>query len=218
MTERSESPTLSKTRRYPQSDEGDVVHAVDGGTGFKTGDVFETALALLSERPYAEFTHQEVGERAEVDLRLVLERWPRPADLIMDALLDAVGPMPDKPPDESSLRVELLYVATWMAREFATYGDCLVRIMSQLRDHPELEQAFRERYLTPRTEFTRKLLGRAMLRGDLRPEVDPRLILRLVPALMTHRVLLRDPMPDAQLAELLVDTVLLPLLVRNGTR
>jgi hypothetical protein len=57
-----------------------------------------------------------------------------------------------------------------------------------------------------------------MLRGDLRPEVDPRMMLRLVPALMTYRVLLRDPIPDAQLAELLVDTVLLPLLVRNDSR
>jgi hypothetical protein len=217
MTERAETAALRETQRYPHSDEGDVVHAVDGGTGFKNEDVFETTLALLAERPYSEFTHQEVGERAEVDLRLVLERWPRPADLIVDALVDAIGPIPDNPPGES-LRAELVQVATWMAREFATHGDSLVRIMSQLRDHPELDQAFRERFMTPRLECTRKVLGRAMLRGDLRPEVDSRLILRLVPALMTYRVLLRDPMPDAQLAELLVDTVLLPLLARNGSR
>jgi hypothetical protein len=151
-----------------------------------------------------------------VDVRVLLERWPRPADLVVDALLDAVGPMPDEPPDEGSLRVELLFVVTWMAREFALYGDRLVRIMSQLRDHPELDQAFRDRFLTPRIERSRKVFGRAMLRGDLRPEVDPRMILKLVPALMTYRVMLRDPTPDAQLAELLVDTILLPLMVRNG--
>ncbi|MGI8336166.1 TetR-like C-terminal domain-containing protein [Actinomadura scrupuli] len=194
------------------------MHALDGGTDLLIGDVFETALALLSERSYREFTHQEVGERAEADVRLVQERWPRPADLIMDALLDAIGPVPSEPPDEGSLRVELVYVTTWMAREFAAHGDLLVRIMSQLRDNPELDQAFRERFLAPRIECGRKVLGRAMLRGDLRPEVDPRMMLRLVPALMTYRVLLRDPMPDAQLAELLVDTVLLPLLVRNDSR
>jgi hypothetical protein len=191
---------------------------VDGGTDLLIDDVFETTLGLLSERSYREFTHQEVGERAEADVRLVLERWPRPADLIMDALLDAIGPVPSEPPDEGSLRVELVFVTTWMAREFAAHGDLLVRIMSQLRDHPELDQAFRERFLAPRIECARKVLGRAMLRGDLRPEVDPRMMLRLVPALMTYRVLLRDPIPDAQLAELLVDTVLLPLLVRNDSR
>jgi hypothetical protein len=216
MTERAEVSTLSITQRYPHSDEGDVVHVADGRTDFQAYDIFETALALLSERPFGELTHQVVAERAEVDVRLLLERWPRPADLIVDALLDAVGPMPDEPPDEGSLRVELLFVATWMAREFALYGDRLVRIMSQLRDHPELDQAFRDRFLTPRIERSRKVFGRAMLRGDLRPEVDPRLILKLVPALMTYRVMLRDPTPDAQLAELLVDTILLPLMVRNG--
>jgi hypothetical protein len=60
--------------------------------------------------------------------------------------------------------------------------------------------------------------ARAMVRGDLRPEVDPRLMLRLVPALMTYRVLPRDPLPDAQPAELLVDTVLMPLLVGKDPR
>jgi hypothetical protein len=223
MTERAEVSTLSRTQlsstqRYSHSDEGDVVHAADGITGVKADDVFETALALLSTRPFGELTHQEVAERTEVDVRLLLERWPRPADLIVDALLDEVGPMPDEPPDEGSLRVELLFLATWVAREFAMHGDRLVRVMSQLRDHPELDQAFRERFLRPRIELSRKVFGRAMLRGDLRPEVDPHLILNLVPALMTSRVMLRDPTPDTQLAELLVDTILLPLMVRNGTR
>jgi hypothetical protein len=182
------------------------------------GSVFETALAVLSERPYGEITHQEIAERAEADVRLLRQRWPRPADLIMDAFVDAVGPPPHEPPDEGSLREELLYMAAWMAREFAAHGDGLVRILSQLRDHPELDQAYRERFLTPRLECARRVFGRAMLRGDLRPEVDPRMILRLVPALLTHRVLLRDPMADAQLTALLVDTVLLPLLVRNELR
>jgi hypothetical protein len=194
------------------------VHAVDGGTDLLIGDVFGTTLALLSERSYREFTRQEVGERAEVDVRLVLERWSRPVDLIMDALLDAVGPAPAEPPEGSSLRSELVHVTTRMAGEFAEHGDILVRILSQLRDHPELDQAFRERFLAPRLECARKIMGRAMLRGDLRPEVDPRMLLRLVPALMTHRVLLRDPMPDAKLAELLVDTVLLPLMIRHDSR
>jgi hypothetical protein len=35
---------------------------------------------------------------------------------------------------------------------------------------------------------------------------------------MTYRVLPRDPLPDAQPAELLVDTVLMPLLVRRDPR
>lgn len=72
----------------------------------------------------------------------------------MDALVDALGPLPEDPGD-AGLRAELLFVAT-------------------------------------------------------------RLVLSLVPALLTYRVLLRDPAPDEQLAERLVDAVLLPLLALNN--
>ncbi len=54
-----------------------------------------------------------------------------------------------------------------------------------------------------------------MLREQLRPDADPRLILSLVPALMTYRTLVHDPVPDPGAAERLVDLIMLPLLLRE---
>ncbi|SEF54301.1 regulatory protein, tetR family [Thermomonospora echinospora] len=186
-------------------------------TGPRTDALLAAALAVLAERPYQEFGYAAVAERAGIEVEQLRHRWAHPAELAVEALVEALGP-PGSEPSDAGLRAELLTVTTRLAHEFAVYGQALVGLLAALRHHPELDRAFRERFLLPRTECARRALGRATLRGEIRPEADPRLVLSLVPALFTFRVLLRDPTPDERLAERLVDAVLMPLLSRGGTR
>ena len=84
--------------------------------------------------------------------------------------------------------------------------------MARLPASPALDRAFRQRFVYPRVECVRHVFGRAVLRGELRPGADPLLVFSLVPALLSYRTMLRDPGPDPSLTDLLLDTILLPLL------
>jgi AcrR family transcriptional regulator len=183
-------------------------------TSFRTDEIFEAVLGILAERSYQELDHSAVSERTGVDPELLRCRWPNRAELAVDALVGVLGEVSPEPADEG-LRAELLKVAERMAGEYAAHGDVLVGMMTELRRDPDLDQAFRERFLLPRLDCARKVFGRAMLRGELRPEADPRLVLSIVPALLAYRVMLRDPAPDDKLAERVVDAVLMPLLARS---
>ncbi|GAA3240543.1 TetR-like C-terminal domain-containing protein [Actinocorallia longicatena] len=176
------------------------------------GEIYAAALRVFRDQAFPRFTHEHVAELSgarEDELRC---RWPRPADLLVDALAHGILVNPEDPGDRG-LRLELLEVTIHMATEFALHGDLLVALMSRLPLDEELNQVFRERIVLPRTEIARKIFGRAMLRGEMRPDADPRLVFSVLPALMTYRAMIRDPAPDPAVAEHLVDTLILPHLL-----
>ncbi|GAB3672305.1 TetR/AcrR family transcriptional regulator [Actinocorallia lasiicapitis] len=179
----------------------------------KVGQIYAAALGAFREQRFPGLTHGAVADLGRVDEEELRRRWPRPAELLVEALVDGVLTNPDDPGDKG-LRAELLEVTVHMATEFALHGDLLVALMSRLPHDEELNQVFRERVVLPRTEVAKKIFGRAMLRGELRPDADPRLVFSIVPALMTYRAMLRDPAPDPAVAEHLVDALILPRLLR----
>jgi len=219
------APVLEMRSEYAELDqsgfceEGDRVHQTTSDAPVATagaedtGSIYEAAIAVFMQRSFRDFGHAEVAERAGVDITMVMRRWPNKAELLIDALAGAAGPLPVY--HGESLRDGLLDVVTKLADLYATHGDLMAAVLYQLREHPDLDQAFRERYLLPRLACARKLFGTAVLREQLRPDADPRLILSLVPALMTYRTLVHDPVPDPGAAERLVDLIMLPLLLRE---
>lgn len=176
--------------------------------------IYEAVLSTFKERTFRELTHLEVAARSGTDPNALLVRWPEIADLLVDAMVGNLFPLPPDPGDRG-LRIELIDVIDRLVREFSLHGDVLVAVMSQLQSNPELDRAFRERFLLPRLAAAKKIFGRAMLRGELRPGADPRLIFSLAPALMSYRAMVRDPAPDPSIAEHLVDTLMLPLLLNS---
>jgi AcrR family transcriptional regulator len=176
--------------------------------------IYEAVLSTFKERTFQGLTHLEVAARSGTDPGTLLLRWPEIADLLIDALVELLFPLPPDPGDRG-LRCELIDAIDRLVREFSLNGDVLVAVMSQLQSNPELDRAFRERFLLPRLACAKKIFGRAMLRGELRPGADPRLIFSLVPALMSYRAMVRDPAPDPSIAEHLVDTLMLPLLLNS---
>ncbi|MEO5876732.1 MAG: TetR-like C-terminal domain-containing protein [Streptosporangiaceae bacterium] len=176
--------------------------------------VHEAVLSVFAERTYRGLTHMEVAARSGTDAGALLLRWPELADLLVDALIMAVFPSPEDPGDRG-LRSELIEITDQIAREFSVHGEVLVAVLSQLQANPELDRAFRERFLRPRVECAKKVFGRAMLRGELRPGADPHLVFSVVPSLLAYRTMVRDPAPDPSIAEHLVDTLMLPLLLRS---
>jgi AcrR family transcriptional regulator len=174
--------------------------------------IHSAAITVFLARPYAEFTVEAVAEEAGVDPAALAPR--RAAELIIDALLDVAGPTIADPGTADSLRTELLAIANGITRLYTEHSELMLAVLYRLRDNPDLDRAFRERYLLPRLTCARKVFGTAVLRAQLRPDADMGLILSLAPALLGYRAMIRDPGPDERFAERFVDSVLLPLLMK----
>jgi hypothetical protein len=157
-------------------------------------------------------THEEIAALADVDGEALRRRWPVTDELLVEALASLLPP-PEDPGDLGGLRAELRPLVVHLAREYSEHGEILVQVMARLPSSPDLDRAFRRLILYPRVECMRHIFGRAVLRGELRPGADPRLVFSLVPSLLAYRTMLRDPAPDPSLADRLLDTVLLPLLI-----
>lgn len=176
------------------------------------GEIHAATLGVFRDASDHRITHEEVAALAQVDGDALRRRWPDPAELLVEALA-ALLPVPEDP-GHLGLRAELRVIIEHLAREYAEHGEILIPIMSRLPADPDLDRAFRRHIVYPRVECVRKVLGRAVLRGELRPDADPLLVFSLVPALLSYRTMLRDPAPDPSVADHLLDTVLLPLLLR----
>lgn len=179
----------------------------------RTGEVYAAALGVFRERSFADLDHAAVAGQSATEPRALARRWPRPADLLVDALVEEILP-PPRDPGDRGLRTELIELTSVLAGEYARHGDLIVALLARLPHDPELNDVFRARILLPRLDCARKIFSRSILRAELRPDADPNLIFSVVPAIMTYRTMVGDPAPDRAFAEHVVDTVLLPLLLR----
>lgn len=178
----------------------------------RLGEIHAATLGVFRDASDRRPTHEEIAALADVDCEALRRHRPGLDELLVEALASLLPP-PEDPGDLGGLRAELHPLVAHLAREYAEHGELLVRVMAGLPSSPALDRAFRQRVLYPRVECVRHIFGRAVLRGELRPDADPRLIFSLVPALLSYRTMLRDPAPDPSLTDRLLDTVLLPLLL-----
>src|SRR5215211_2053601 len=110
--------------------------------------IYEVVLSIFKERSFRGLTHLEVAARSGTDPGALLLSWPEIADLLVDAMVGNLFPLPPDPGDRG-LRSELIDTIDRLVREFSLNGDVLVAVMSQLQSNPELDRAFRERFLLP---------------------------------------------------------------------
>src|SRR6266566_5100152 len=100
------APVLEMRSEYAELDqsgfceEGDRVHQTTSDAPVATagaedtGSIYEAAIAVFMQRSFRDFGHAEVAERAGVDITMVMRRWPNKAELLIDALAGAAGPLP----------------------------------------------------------------------------------------------------------------------------
>lgn len=179
------------------------------------GQLYATVLELFREAPARELLHEEIAERSGHSPAALRLRWPATADLLMDALVEACFPTPADPGD-LGLREELVHFASHLTREHALHGDMVSALAARLPVDAALSRAHRRKVILPRNETARRILGRAVLRGEVGPQVETGLVFAIIPAYLSYRTILRDPLHDPGAAERLVDQVLLPLLLRRS--
>jgi AcrR family transcriptional regulator len=171
------------------------------------GRILDAAIALLSANGYAGFTLDGLAVRARVAKTTILRRWPSKA-AVAAAAVERLALETVELPESGTLRGDLRALVTSAVAAFATgHGRFVPRLMRESDGRPEIADLLGTIFHTRRLAY-RRLLARAIARGELDPDVDQDLVIDLLVGPVWTRLLIsHDPIPPT-LVDDVVDAVL----------
>jgi AcrR family transcriptional regulator len=176
------------------------------------------AFAELTEVGYTAFSVEAVAARARTGKASIYRRWPTKQELVMDALCSEL-PTPEQCgitvefDDSVSTADALLSVARAIASVITSpAGDAMRAIKCEALADPELAKLIDEQFQAPRRAFLIELLKRGVARGEVRPDAATPLIADVVPAVLTHRVIMmREKITERDITDI-IEHVFIPLV------
>lgn len=179
--------------------------------------ILRAAAEVLTESGYAGLTMDKVAERAGTNKNALYRRWRNRAALGLAAYRRLAVHDP-RLPDTGTLRGDALELLRRANRTLSSpTGDILRSLLAGAAADPELLARLREHSGDGGSGLWLTLLGRAVARGEARPEaLHPRVATAAVVLLRNEYVTRGVPtVPDDVLIEI-VDEVYLPLVRGRG--
>jgi AcrR family transcriptional regulator len=168
------------------------------------GAVLDATVAVLRERGWSRFALEAVAARAGTTKAAIRRRWPARQRLLVDALATLLVTPPA--PDNGCTRCDLIQsvtLLTEMLNDRLPPG-VLAPLVADCAD-PELRGHLVATLVAPTREAAVVAVRRAVDRGELRPEIDPDMVVDLLAATVYQRALFGDAPHDART---LVDVLL----------
>jgi AcrR family transcriptional regulator len=180
--------------------------------------ILEAAYVELSEVGYSTFSVEGVAARARTGKASIYRRWPTKQELVLDALCARL-PTPQQCGLELQLKDSvttadaLRMVARTISGILSSPDGCVMRaIKCEAVTDPTLAQAIDERFQAPRREAMLALLQRGVDRGEVRPEAVTPIVADVLPAVLTHRIVMqREPVTERTITAIM-EQVLIPLI------
>ncbi|HEU5267120.1 MAG TPA: TetR-like C-terminal domain-containing protein [Jatrophihabitans sp.] len=180
--------------------------------------ILQAAYEELSESGYTAFSVESVAARARTGKASIYRRWTTKAELVMDALCaalpeaDEAGLVPQLP-DSVSTADALRGMAEAITAVLASpAGDAMRAVKCEAATDPSLARLIDDRFQAPRRRAMLALLRRGVERGEVRPDAATPLVADVLPAVLSHRVILqREPITKRTITDI-IDQVLLPLI------
>jgi AcrR family transcriptional regulator len=159
--------------------------------------IIRATLELLVEEGFQGLSVDAVRARAGVGKATIYRRFPDKAALVRAAMEHLHAQI--QPPDTGTLRGDLAGVwhAAYAAQPTAEQRLMLPRLLVDALKDEELFAVFRATLVESRRDAMRAILVRGIERGELRPDVDPELLIDLLAGPMIYRFLIdRGDVPD----------------------
>ncbi|MGW1727566.1 TetR/AcrR family transcriptional regulator [Streptomyces sp. NPDC002306] len=175
--------------------------------------LLDAAWGELTDNGYARFTMDAVVQRAGTSPSVLYRRWSDRDELVRAVITHILAERRLDTPDTGSLREDVLT----LMREINATRVQLITVMNVYLAgyHQETGTSpgdLRDPLATGRKKALDVLFGRAVERGEVKPEVLTERIKSLPFDLLRHEILTTfAPVPDHVLEEI-VDTVFLPLV------
>ncbi len=143
--------------------------------------VLAATREVLAEVGYTSMTIDAVAQRAGSNRVLIYRVWDTKLALAADALFGSMGGAFDIP-DTGSLEADLrAFISQHVERmSGAAYLKGLPGLTVELLNDPDLYRWMHQRFVQPSEDGYRAILDRALARGDLTGDVDPRILTRVV--------------------------------------
>ena len=168
----------------------------------------EAAVDLFAEHGFEGFSVEDVADHAGVSKATVYRRYPSKVDLIVEAA-SCLAADEITFPDSGNLRDDVRGLARSLVETFKTSpaGRVMPVMAFERKRYPELDAGYR-RFLADRKTRTRRLLQRAIERGELPPDTDVAVMGSMLVGPIFHRLMItQEPLNDA-FVDSLVDALL----------
>jgi hypothetical protein len=145
--------------------------------------------------------------------------WPSKGALALDGyftIVEGVLTFPDTGDIETDLRTQLASFVRLMCETPA--GRILAELIGEAQTDSALAAAYREKYSGPRRALAVEALARAQGRGQLRPDIDPEVVIDQLWGACYHRLLLPDQPLTGEFAQTLIDNLFRGLRPSPGVR
>jgi AcrR family transcriptional regulator len=175
------------------------------------------AADILRDDGYARLTMERVAAESGVAKTTLYRRWPTKAALCMDLYLDVADRElqdPDTGDVARDLRAVTANVVRLQTRTVA--GPALRGLIAEAQVDPAGGRALLATFAERRRPLTRRILTRAIARGEIRPDTDIDLVIDALGGAVTFRLLQQHAPLTTTFTAALVDLVLTGCRSRKG--
>jgi AcrR family transcriptional regulator len=120
---------------------------------------------------------EAIAATADVARTTIYRRWRNKESVIMDAFLEEIGPtiaFPTLPNARESVRLQMKL----LAKAFRGKAGLLIRsLLAEAQFNPELQTAFRERWIAKRRASAIAVIKAGIVSGELPSRIDPDILL-----------------------------------------
>lgn len=139
--------------------------------------ILRSTLKILGDNGFSNFTIEDVADRAHVGKATVYRWWPNKGALIADAFASNTT-RNLRFPDTGRVETDMSRQMRQLIKVFRSpRGRIVSAILAAGQSDKSLIASFRERFLWPRRREAYATLRRGILRGELRKDIDPDLVL-----------------------------------------
>jgi AcrR family transcriptional regulator len=173
--------------------------------------ILAKAVEILLEQGLTSMSMDDVAKRAGVSKATIYRWWASKELLALDALATEWAlPVPNSELDTGSLRGDLLArIDPWLHQlNQKPYERIIAGLLAQTQTDPEFAKLYRERFVAPRRDETRKLLLRAVDRGEIAADTNLEVTLDLLYGPIYHRLLHRHAPLNDQFVTQVIDAVI----------
>jgi AcrR family transcriptional regulator len=175
--------------------------------------ILDAALEVVAEAGFDRATVGAIAGRAGASKATIYRRWPGKSELVADAIRRRATPSLLPAPDTGTLRGDLLAVVEAIQEVMTSkLGMVIFGLLVAMRTDPVLAGLVRAQMPGQDLPPEGDPVSRAIARGELHPDADRSLLLRVAAPHINSALMLTGGQLDESFLPGLVDDILIPLL------
>jgi len=168
-----------------------------------------TATEILRRDGYSRLTMERVAAESGVAKTTIYRRWPTKAALCRELYLEVAG-RELRDPDTGNIASDLRHICSTVVRlqTRTVAGPAFIGLIAEALSNPKSSASFLAEFSERRRDLTRRVLKRAIHRGEIRADTDVDLVIDALGGATTFRLLQRHAPLSREFADALVNLVL----------